>query len=232
MNQVNEAVENLYRVFAHYPLAEVVEGCTCCVEVKDHLALRAAPLRVLPPENLTHYAGHAITTWGGVEDFKHFLPRILEVLSSGNDLGYGAEMIFCKFAYANCQDWPKEEKVAVGDFMMAVWKEILATEAPFEAADWICCIGITGEDLQSYLNIWVEAKSRAAYKQLLESVKGGWILSNAFWCNATKGNHQVVAWLEAKDTSNKLVDIYFENESADFAQPLAECIDMLSAFQK
>ncbi len=232
MNELKTSIEQLYRVFANYPLAQVVEGCSCCVEVKDHLALRTAPLRDLPAENLTHYASHALTTWGTEEDFKHFLPRILELVSAGAIM-YDAEIIIGKLGYANWLKWPEEEQLAVKGFLMSVWKELLMKEThPLEASDWICCVGIIGEDLQPYLELWVEARSKVAYGRLLEAVQDGWILQNAFWDDVTSGPQQVRAWLEARETAGRLMEIYYENEAADFAKTLAECIDALNAFQK
>jgi len=233
MSELKESIEKLYSVFSRYPLADVVEGCSCCVDVKDHLALRAAPLRVLPVVSLTHYAECAITTWGTEEDFKHFLPRILELLSQERDLKYDTEIIVGKLRYAGWLNWQDNEKVAIKNYLMSVWKELLIRDTfPIEASDWVCSVGIIGEDLEPYLRMWLEAKSKVAYGRLLKAVKNGWILNNAFWDEKTEGKRQVIAWLESKDTSYRLIDIYFENEEADFAKPLGECIDVLSAFQK
>ncbi|MEV0405491.1 hypothetical protein [Actinoallomurus sp. NPDC050550] len=33
------------------------------------------PLRSLPPEDLARYAAKALNTWGGVEEFRYFVPR-------------------------------------------------------------------------------------------------------------------------------------------------------------
>lgn len=232
MSELKESIEKLYSVFFCYPLAEVVEGCTCCVDVKDHLALREVPLRDLPAENLTHYVSHALTTWGTEEDFKHFLPRIFELLSVGNDFGHGVEIVICRLGYAKWQEWPEYEKKAIRDFLMTMWKQMLFTETTLTASDWMCSVGIIGEDLQPYLNLWVEAKSKVAYRRLFKAINDRKILDNAFWGDEIKAVQQIVAWLESKDTSNRLIDIYFENEEADFVKPLLECIDVLSAYQK
>src|SRR4051794_20200880 len=75
------SIEALYSVFSAYPLRPHVMGCPCCVSEKDNHDLHARPLREFTCEHLRRYAFKAMTTWGKVEDFKHFLPRIFELSS-------------------------------------------------------------------------------------------------------------------------------------------------------
>jgi hypothetical protein len=75
-----EAIENLYRAFARYSLRKHVEGCPCCVRERDKRALESKPLRQLASSDLGRYAFKAMTTWGNQDDFRHFLPRIFELL--------------------------------------------------------------------------------------------------------------------------------------------------------
>jgi len=37
-------------------------------------------------QKLHHYIGDAMTTWGDVYDFRHFLPRILEIYALDDSL--------------------------------------------------------------------------------------------------------------------------------------------------
>ena len=47
---LQEAIGQLYSVFAPYPLRRVVEGCPHCVSVADEKRLHEAPLRALTEE--------------------------------------------------------------------------------------------------------------------------------------------------------------------------------------
>ncbi len=76
-----ESVERLYQVFAKYPLREDTGMCPCCHDPEDRKRLHAKPLRELSPEDLEPYTWSALLTWGDVEDFKHFLPRLFETIS-------------------------------------------------------------------------------------------------------------------------------------------------------
>ncbi|GAB3146883.1 hypothetical protein [Microbispora hainanensis] len=54
--------------------------CDHCVSAERVRAARAAPLRMLTAAALNPYAWNGLYTWGDVEEFKHYLPRLLELL--------------------------------------------------------------------------------------------------------------------------------------------------------
>ncbi len=75
-------------------------------------------------EDISHYSFKAMTTWGDVEDFKHFLPRLLE-LSATTGLAYGYEVVLGKLEYAKWNEWEETEKDAIRAFLLAWWTESL-----------------------------------------------------------------------------------------------------------
>src|SRR5215470_5230868 len=78
---LRSSVERLYTVFADYHLSQHIEGCPCCITPADQAAIHSKPLRRLTYEDLELYAFKAMLTWGAPESWKHFLPRILEILA-------------------------------------------------------------------------------------------------------------------------------------------------------
>ena len=104
-----EAVEKLYTVFSRYPLRKHVEGCPCCVNETDKDLLESKPLRQLTLSDLGRYAFKAMTTWGDENDFRHFLPRIFELLVSDGELGWDEEVMLGKLAIAEWKRWPEDE---------------------------------------------------------------------------------------------------------------------------
>src|SRR5437588_624905 len=74
------AIERLYQTFAIYPFKPTMEGCPCCVSDSDKEKIHSKKIRQLEGDDLSRYASKAMTTWGDTEDFKHYLPRILELL--------------------------------------------------------------------------------------------------------------------------------------------------------
>jgi len=71
------ATDALYRAFEHYPLRPDMPRCPCCVTPAAMTDLTSRPLGELDDE-LNLFTSNALTTWGDVEDLKHFLPRLLE----------------------------------------------------------------------------------------------------------------------------------------------------------
>ena len=122
--QLREAVLGAYRTFRRYKLHDKVEGCPCCVSDVAERELRDTPLADMQGETFGRYVHKAMTTWGDVRDFKHFLPRILELLATDSETlaWVDAEIAIGKLAYANWNAWPEEERAAVRTFLHAWWR--------------------------------------------------------------------------------------------------------------
>ncbi|MDP5210916.1 hypothetical protein [Microbulbifer sp. 2205BS26-8] len=116
------AIENAYTTFARYPRSADISGCPCCVSEEDQKALRRAPLRELTSNDLDRYAIKAMTTWGGDEDFKHFLPRLLELIATNAPLAHCSEVIAGKLVEAEWHRWSEPEQNAVVLFFNAWWQ--------------------------------------------------------------------------------------------------------------
>lgn len=118
---VDDAIEGLYLAFARYPLAHRIDASPI-VDVADaQQRLRAKPLRTLDSHDLGTFAFKAMTTFGGVDDFRHFLPRIAELLSAGGCVGAcDLSMFIGKLAYGKWSTWPDDERNAVVRWMDAL----------------------------------------------------------------------------------------------------------------
>jgi hypothetical protein len=238
--ELDEAIGKLYKVFSRYPLKKHVEGCPCCVNEEDKRVLESKPLKELTATDVGRYSFKAMTTWGDKDDFRHFLPRIFELLISESGLGWDEEVILGKLALAEWNEWPESEQIVVRKFLHAGWDSLLAqTEPAIEPDGWLCGMGRAGEDLQTYLDSWVEARTRNAYKHLAKFVE--WhhptyvkrhSLNNPFWPDSPKAVAQLCGWVTSQPTREKLEAIYFKNESADFAPALAHAIDQLELIAK
>jgi len=133
-------IENLYQVFAKYRLRPGMVGCPCCVTESDIERLYKKKLRELDKEDLGKYSLKAVTTWGDEYDFKHFLPRILELW----DDCVSHDMLFMKLQYLHWETWPPQEKDAIvvyfESILKSLWHEFsqlpdatLGEESSFEA---------------------------------------------------------------------------------------------------
>jgi hypothetical protein len=168
---LQNAIERLYRTFAGYR-AEHMHGCPHCVSDADHARLYSKPLRDLQPADLDRYAFKAITTWGDTEDFRHFLPRMLELLARyGENEGIDAEQIFAKLDYADWGAWPAAEREAIAGFFDALWLHVVE-HFPHVVSAQACLLGLgrTHGDIAGQLAAWRIAASRPAARHFAQFV--------------------------------------------------------------
>src|SRR5438128_364366 len=99
-----------------------------------------------------------MTTWGDEEDFKHFLPRILELWSE--DEGFllnGADQLWSKLESANWREWPENEKQALKNVLDVFMTRSLVvpgcTHSPYRIVDLL--FRLSG-DIEPLLRQWEE----------------------------------------------------------------------------
>jgi len=113
-------VDLLYKTFSKYPCSSSMQGCPCCVKEHHKNSLTSKPLRDLLPEDIDHYSFKAMTTWGNVNNYKHFLPRILEITTQRETL-VDTFVVFGKLERAQWQQWPENERNALIELIDAWW---------------------------------------------------------------------------------------------------------------
>lgn len=120
---------SLYAAFRGYPLRLRLDTCPHCELEAAEAALHRAPLSELTWTDLGWYLFKAMTTFGDVDDFKHFLPRLLELYGEGLAVApWDLDTLFGKLVYADWTTWPEVEKTAVLSFLTS-WHDALAMRA-------------------------------------------------------------------------------------------------------
>lgn len=227
------AIENLYNVFKRYPLKSPTEGCPCCVTADEVAQLESKPLRQLLPTDLDHFAKSALTTWGSVADFKHFLPRILECIAFNADVPFDIEIAIGKLAYGQWQDWPQAERLAVRQYLKSWWRYQLSNPVVdglyrSQIDTILCAIGRAEVDVADYLNIWRNAPLAAGSLQLADLIHHNQAcllkrreLNNAFWEDPQM--EQVIIWLCEPETGQQLETAFYQavDEAAKASLSLA-----------
>ena len=107
-----DETEALAEAFSRLLKPVRLEGCPCCTDDTVGKRLREGSGWSASTRDLDHYAPKAMTTWGSVNDFKHFLPAIFE-RSLGGQLGTPFEIVLGKLGYGEFENWPEHEKAAV-----------------------------------------------------------------------------------------------------------------------
>lgn len=169
MAALSQAIEELYLVFGSYRVGKRVQGCPCCTTLEEEQQLVARPLRSLTGDDLGSYAMSALYTWGSERDFKHFLPRILQLLVEGT-LWVDVQSVYAKLPYARWEQWPAPEQSAIQRFTLAWFADLLGRRSQVQPEDLLECAGMVGCDLADYIALWEAEKSPVATTYLAELV--------------------------------------------------------------
>jgi hypothetical protein len=235
-----EAIENLYKIFESYRLRADTEPCPCCHSSEDGARLRSKLLCKLGPKDLSKYAMDALYTWGTENDFKHFLPRILELLTQADEVGRAfvpPESVFGKLIYeswcsTDWRNWPASEQAAISNYARAVWNAVLDSdpdELSTAAFDWLCAFAYAESDLSFYLDQWLAAGSANAHRNLARMIVLDGVLNatgpgGGYWAERSEQWQQLVDWLRRSEVKQKLArgiekwsDAPFGNELFDAA---------------
>src|SRR5262245_41616630 len=137
MNDLDQAIAAHYEAFSAYPLKPKLDCCSHCELDRAEASLHARPLRELEWMDLGVYPFKAMTTFGDENDFKHFLPRILElyVVDPGHSR-YDVSIVFAKLKYASWTSWPPSEKSAIQQFVSAWRRSLAARQSESTVAPW------------------------------------------------------------------------------------------------
>ncbi|MEO6060387.1 MAG: hypothetical protein ABIQ99_00440 [Thermoflexales bacterium] len=208
---MKDAIEQLYAVFFGYPLLEHIDGCSHCVFDRDHALIHSVPLRALSDHDLGKYAAKAMTTWGDSRDFRHFLPRLMELHAQSTLDPTNDEITFGKLRYADWHTWPTLEQDAIRAYSMSLWLEVLdarpVDEDSFisDAYSYLCVFSCADEDLEPYLAVWADRDLTfrrdhfdAIVEWFGESIQRPGPLAGGFW--NLKPSNQVRQWLMREET--------------------------------
>lgn len=223
---LEEAIHQLYRTFAIYPFSSKMEGCPCCVSNEDKAKIHTKQLKALSGEDLGRYTFKAMTTWGEVNDFKHYLPRIMELLTR-NDMPVDTFVILGKLSYAKWETWPEREQDVVRCFLLAWWENAIK-HAENSDIDLLIEIQLLVKDIHQVLSLWkinFEDKSLFNfiefvyynYYDLVNNRKG-------FKAFSAEESNQIQNWIKSQSTKLEEAFFYFESKDKVFAQKISDTI--------
>ena len=217
-HELQEAIERLYSVFSTYGPVQEMEFCPCgCTNADAIGALLHRDIASIEFAALADYSFSAMTTQGSVQDFKSFLPRLLQGIVT-EEYRYDPEILFGKLRYAKFLSWPPAEIDAVRGFMEQLW-ELAIQIYPVhhvlpgfpEIATLLSSIAQTGVPISPYLRLWSEAATVDATKNLLhfvtlygEEFSDGKTLSTDFWESAPEQAMELRQWLLQPPVWNRI----------------------------
>lgn len=238
-NALGEAIEGLYGTFDKYPLRPWTEPCMHCHTEEDEQAIRRRPLRELRPEDLLEFAADSLMTWGERPDFKHFLPRLFEILATvGFPDDYpDTETVIGGLERGEWRSWPADEQKAIDDFLRAFWRSHLTTlPAARETDTVISSIATAVDDMSPYLDCWIELADEVPAavhfaEFLIDNVMHaalGKRLSNPWLSDRHEQEAQVRHWLidHAREFAPRLEQAFLDASDEDVLAILEPAIDV------
>ncbi len=225
---LHEAIEKLYATFASYPLHHPVVGCTCCVSKADQDRITSKALRQLDGSDLERFTWKAMSTWGDENDFRHFLPRVLELMSDAQERRNLPDLfvVFGKLSYGHCEMWPKQEQEAITNYLLALWRWILAGHPGREEESLVASAYLEAmldgiDDFAPFLNAWPDMRMPSSLRQLSELIR------NHSWGCPLAQNKQILAWLREDGPKEMLEEGFYAYMDEGWAEELALAVEVL-----
>lgn len=167
-DELKIAIEDLYKTFAIYPFKSSMEGCPCCVSNADKEQLHTKQLRQLEEEDLSRYAFKAMTTWGDTDDFKHYLPRIFELLATTNFI-VDTFVVLGKLDYGKWRTWTENEQKSITYFLLAWWTNLIKNKSYFDKEAFTEIYKLTG-NINQLLDRWKINFDDNSFKNFVELI--------------------------------------------------------------
>lgn len=245
LSLLSSSIEVVYNAFDSYPIKEFIEYCPHCHGEEEERHLHKVPLNEMTPGNLGQYAFNALSIWGDSADYRHFLPRILELsVSRHSEPGLEPWLIGSKLAYAKWDSWPSLERNAILGFMEAAWQIVLSCP-PSDASKEIkgpiwwsveetfALVANSGIDVDPFLKRWLPSDELSPHLHLaLLSIDQAPYYSKKKSFNlpiitSQTTNTKLINWLLNMDIYESLMNIYEEEINSDWSDLLAQGVDAL-----
>jgi hypothetical protein len=239
--QFGPAVARLYEAFSRYPLRSTTSPCLHCHSPEEETALRERPLQELGVEALRGFAADAMMTWGDVLDFKHFLPRIFEIVATSDFNWPDLPVVFAHLTRGEWRTWPESERGACEAYLMAKWQATLSEfPAVHDADEVLCALGQCSEDLAPYLQSWGMVEGEPPVRHLAaflwdngQSLIEGRGLRNAFWSGDRSPQQlQVREWLRDPRLTERVEQTFFKASSPEVESELSTALTLLEALRR
>lgn len=209
MLRIETAIQNLYSAFSDIEKTTQVQWCPCCIDRKNISALLETPLAQISSDDLSPYASSAFLTVGEVNDYRYFLPRILEV--SLNDDSFWPDVAITGRAMnsAKISSEPAAKVQAVQQFFEAAIANFISNGDLDRIDDWICSAAKAGLDVRRLLQL-VETDDKAIleYFNANSEALGKGKLGNEFWESYDPGQDTILAWFMSENVRRVPYEAY------------------------
>lgn len=175
-------VSESYSLFRDYKVSVPLDICTdCCVTKNQESELVSMDVKHIPFDLLYKYNTAAKAIKPSIEEFKHFLPRFLELTADKNFLHHSAELILNRFMYHSKDEWTLKEQDLIVRYSTELFKEYLSQHPlpEVESIDAIIkMLNDTKVNVLPILENWFSIKTRSSVLHLSDLICNGFISTN------------------------------------------------------
>jgi len=229
-----EAISDIYEVFGQYQLTEKMHKCPCgCIPDEEEPKVYAKPLRELTDDDLHFYSSKAMTTWGDLEHFKHFLPRLFEIYYESNRTSFiDLWEIHCKLDYAEWKTWHEREVNAIANFVKTDWLDFInhTDHEPYLSSFENHNLYL---DFDELLNEWKFTKHKLALKNFVNFfyIEGNQIIYGSKKVEVNKKDRrlELLNLTKRKELPQQLEKAFFSNEKThpEYAEKVSVVLQMI-----
>ncbi|WP_273210402.1 hypothetical protein [Runella zeae] len=223
------SIKKLYDLFAKYQGLSKLQGSPLYDDLETwNKHLRSKKLRELTDEDLSLFAGKVILTWGDENDYRFFLPRILE-LTAELKTPYDIWTLYSRLEDANWKTWNADEQTVINDFTIELWNNLLtdnSKKAEWEFKDYFHSISYFYPDFSEILKVWETNDSFASIKHLTNYIfeERQHLFDNNYIDSIeknTKNIEQFKTWLTSDNILKKIENAFYDNEKSEIAERLS-----------
>ena len=239
-DSLKKSIEILYEIFAKYEGLSKLAGSPLYEDLETwKKQLRSKKLRELSEDDLSMFVGKAILTWGDKNDYRFYLPRILE-LTAELKTPFDIWTLYSRLENADWKTWNADEQTAINNFTIEMWNNLLidnSEKAEWEFKDYFNSIANFYPDFTEILKVWESNNSFASIKHLTNYIleERQHIFDNNYIHSIeknTKNIKQFKNWLTSNNIIKKIEKTFYDNESKEIAERLSWVEQILTIEKK
>lgn len=218
-SKVQKALDNVKDVFSRYKVIHPVEGSPINITQKKLHDLEHDTYNMIPS-----YLFSAMTTWGTEDDFKSFLPMILEIYAFNNSHLWSGDMLFRKMKYAKFNEWDSQEQDLIHNYCQALWNHLL--DSFKEGNTWHVSEFIKEVfQPEKYLKIWESRLHEVPTLRYLVALINDVYRIHYRGLNAVGVSEVHDNWIISETMLNRLETAYFQYMDEEFSKEISMAVE-------
>lgn len=227
MEIMNKIITQLYTVFSIYHVEGILRdrSCECCVSNEEIRLLLSKPLPELSENEIIRFMHSAGSTFGNVIDYKHFLPRILEIMTLPKNSLLPDFIDFEKLNYLEWETWPYEEQEAIHKYFMLLWKMTLTNNHISQIEDVLAILSKYGS-LTFALETWAQSMTHESIVYLTDCY-----LNPCYSTLFTDHYDEAIKWISSDAVLERISTAFFNEKDPDIANRISITYTLIEQYK-